>query len=160
MNPSKGNAFTALKITSNTEVINKVTEVATSNQLTIAHVDLNRKLKKSDRSEKIQLLQKVDEWCDTVYQHVSINGMFVVIFSGPNSIPRHQSDSSISPNAENSTDTNNIISNESSSKTAVVNLSPTSNVPILPNPNKKPKNKPRRNGGVCFIHVRRGANFK
>lgn len=137
-----------LKTSKNKESVQKITEVAVSHQLTIAHVDLSEKLQEADRAEKERLFKKVDKWCDKVYQHVSINGMCVIVFAGPKSVPKSPPDNAVTISDSSSSTMNSSESDPSSSSSSVL--------PVLPNPNqppKKPKKQRPRENGVCFVRI-------
>lgn len=124
---------------SNKEAIEKIAEVGTSHQLTIAHIDVSKKLLRAEPEKKEKVLKKLDSWCETVFNHVSANGMCVVVFSGP------KLDQIPTPDDNKAAESHK---NEDSSSASDV---------VLPNPDqqtkKKKKAKPRRNG-VCFVRIR------
>jgi hypothetical protein len=122
-----------------------------------------------DSKTKHKVLKKVDKWCDTVFNHVSINGLCLIAFAGPKTLDNVKNNESINSDETNKTGSSNIsdsvsVSNQSkdsiltspssssskSSKSteAAAMSSEIKSVEI----NTPSPPVPRRNG-VCFIQL-------
>lgn len=163
-----------LPVADNKEAISRITEVAMSHQLTVSHLDVSDTLEKYENNHKKRekVYKRVDDWCNEVFNHVSMNGMCVVIFAGPKNIPLEEvseekscDSSSSSLNNNNNNSNNNSLEEEapnspptntsksSKSSKLILSSSPSSEADqIQPEEERKTKKKPRRNG-VCFIRI-------
>jgi len=89
-----------------------------------------------------EVIRKVDDMCESIFKHVSKNGLFVTLFTGPNTPPKP-------PIIESSED-----DSDKSSKAEVVKTNGNSTVsePISQEPSPITSSRTRQNG-VCFIRI-------
>lgn len=134
----------------------KILDAAVTYDFTIGHLDVSHYVNKETcKIEDEDKIAKIDKWCDRVFNHVSVNGLCVVVFTGPKTLPK---DVSVNNNL-GELNSSKIMNSSESSENSPKKENGSSSIESGKNGSSESSesktlqhNQARRNG-VCFVRI-------